>query len=117
MARKALADEALDSDKEVDVMRGPKKAGTTMRLKSNTVDVLGCNFEAARRRIEDKFSKTMTQKDKKVWILHGHGTGVLKQKIRNWLKTERQFVKTWKAADDTDGGDAFTMVEVKSLLM
>ena len=49
-----------------------------------------------------------------VYVLHGHGTGgVLKSKIRGWLKSERQLVKRWAPAAQADGGDAFTLLEVR----
>lgn len=77
---------------------------------------IGCNFEEARRRCEDKFSKVLMSKNPVVFILHGHGTqGVLKQKIRDWLKRDKQWVKRARPADPSDGGDAFTMVELKSI--
>ena len=58
----------------------------------------------------------MMNKNPVVFILHGHGTqGVLKQKIRDWLKRDKQWVKSAKPADPSDGGDAFTRVELKSL--
>lgn len=50
-------------------------------------------------------------------ILHGHGSGgVLKSKIRNWLngiQKRGQIVKTSKPAAASDGGDAFTQVELR----
>lgn len=53
-----------------------------------------------------------------VFILHGHGTqGVLKQKIRDWLKRDKQWVKRSRPADASDGGDAFTMVELKNSIL
>ena len=77
---------------------------------------LGCNFEEARRKCEDKFSRVLMSKNPVVFILHGHGTqGVLKQKIRDWLKRDKQWVKSARPADASDGGDAFTRVELKSI--
>jgi len=48
-------------------------------------------------------------------VLHGHGTGVLRRKVRDWLGRDRTFVKSWKKASDEDGGDAFTRVQVKKM--
>jgi dsDNA-specific endonuclease/ATPase MutS2 len=48
-----------------------------------------------------------------VYIPHGHGTGVLQKKIREWLQSDRQWVKTFRPADQEDGGDAMTRVELK----
>jgi DNA-nicking Smr family endonuclease len=49
-----------------------------------------------------------------IYILHGYGTGgVLRNKIRSWLQSEKQLVKKHGAADVADGGDAFTRVELR----
>ena len=97
---------------------GKESNGSVMRLSSNTVDCLGCSFEEARRMCEDKFARVMMSKNPVVYILHGHGTkGILKQKIRDWLGREKQFVKKFGAADSADGGDSFTKVELKNSLI
>ena len=85
-----------------------------MRTESNTVDVRGCNLEEAKERAKAKFSQCIMSGRSAVYILHGHGTGgVLKAKIRGWLKSESQLVKRWKPAEASDGGDAFTVVELR----
>ena len=48
-----------------------------------------------------------------VFILHGHGTGVLKQKIRAWLKNDRQWVGSFGPAEQVEGGEALTKVILK----
>ena len=91
------------------------KTGSTlnMRTESNTVDVRGCNLEEAKNKVKSKFSQCLMSNRKIVFILHGHGTGgVLKSKLRGWLGTERQLVKRWSPAEQSDGGDAFTRVEL-----
>lgn len=89
-----------------------------IRTQSNTVDVRGCTLMEAQEKIKDKCSAILMdgrQKNPVIFILHGHGTGgVLKSKIRQWLKTEsRSLVKKWSPADSADGGDAFTRIELK----
>ena len=89
----------------------------TMRTPGNTVDVRGCNLMEAQEKIKDKCSMILMQgrqKNPMIFILHGHGTnGVLKSKLRQWLKSDRSLVKRWSAADAADGGDAFTRMELK----
>jgi len=94
-----------------------KGGGGGMRLEANTVDVRGLTFDEARQKCLDKFSRVMTQKDPTVFVLHGHGTGVLRNKVRDWLGRDRNWVRSWKKADDADGGDAFTMVKVKKVML
>lgn len=100
------------------VTGGGKKSSSAssgnMRTQVNTVDVRGCNLEEAKEMSKDKFSTCLMAGRPVVYILHGHGTkGILKTKIRSWLKSERQLVKKWGPADASDGGDAFTRVELK----
>ena len=86
----------------------------TIRTDSNTVDVRGCNLEEAKSKAQDKFSSCLMSGRPVVYILHGHGSGnVLKTKIRGWLQSERQLVKSFASADKADGGDAFTRVELR----
>mmetsp|Transcript_3431 Transcript_3431/g.6468 ORF Transcript_3431/g.6468 Transcript_3431/m.6468 type:complete len:886 (-) Transcript_3431:98-2755(-) len=119
MARKALEAEKADVNAGSSTTSTEQSSSTSvMRLSSNTVDCLGCSFEEARRKCENMFSKFMTHKHPVVFILHGHGSkGILKTKIREWLGRERQFVKKFGPADPSDGGDAFTKVELKKSLL
>ena len=91
------------------------KFGGVGRLESNTVDCRGMNFEDAKQKVIKKMGTVMMQKRPVVYILHGHGTGALKTKIRSWLQRGKQWVKSYRKADQDDGGDAFTMVEVKKV--
>jgi DNA mismatch repair protein MutS2 len=89
-------------------------SSSEMRTASNTIDVRGCYFEEAKDKATEKFSTCLMGGRKVVFILHGYGTtGVLRTKIRNWLKSERQLVKSWKSADTADGGDSFSRVELR----
>lgn len=90
-----------------------KSSGVAMRTESNTVDVRGCNLSEAQEMVRDKFSTCLMSGRPVVYILHGHGTGgVLKAKIRAWLKSDK-LVKEFGAADRSDGGDAFTRVDLR----
>jgi dsDNA-specific endonuclease/ATPase MutS2 len=90
-------------------------ASVSIRTDSNTVDVRGSMFEEARELVKDKISTSITSgRSSVVYVLHGHGTaGVLKSKIRGWLTSERQLVKRWAPAEQTDGGDAYTRLEIR----
>ena len=47
----------------------------------------------------------------RVWIIHGKGTGVLKQEIRRYLQ-KHTLVKSFQTADSYKGGHGATMVEL-----
>jgi DNA mismatch repair protein MutS2 len=49
-----------------------------------------------------------------LYLLHGHGTGALKKGLRTWLRTSMGGrIRSWRAGTEADGGDAFTVVELK----
>ena len=116
-AQKALADEAGGS--EWDAARRantPQSNKVTMKTMSNTVDVRGCNLMEAQEKVKQKISSTlMSGRSPVIYILHGHGTGgVLKNKLRQWLRQEQgRLIKKFAPADAADGGDAHTRVELK----
>jgi DNA mismatch repair protein MutS2 len=98
----------------ITVNKEAASSSAEMRTQSNTIDVRGCYFEEAKDKATEKFSTCLMGGRKVVYILHGYGTtGVLRTKIRNWLKSERQLVKSWKAAETADGGDSFSRVELR----
>ncbi|KAL7545634.1 hypothetical protein ACHAWF_012320 [Thalassiosira exigua] len=116
MAQRALElDSAASDPSPVDIASSssPSDRGTTMKTKSNTVDCIGLTFEESKRKCIDAFGRAAMQNRSTVYVLHGHGTGVLKKKIRSWLQGDRRWAKSFRAADQADGGDALTKVELK----
>ena len=92
-----------------------KKAPSSlaMRFEGNTIDVRGSNLEDAKDKVINKIGQCKREGQNSIFVLHGHGSGgVLKAKLRGWLKTERRLVKRWAPADSSDGGDAFTRIEI-----
>ena len=112
-AEKALDNEMKTPQPAVSKDATKSTRSVSIRTDSNTVDVRGCNFEEAKDLVRTKISKSMMNMRTTVFVLHGHGTGgVLKRKLRQWLKSEKKLVKKWGAADQSDGGDAFTRLEL-----
>lgn len=117
-AAKALADERRggggDSSSTMQDIKTPKKKSVTIRTDVNTVDVRGCNLNEAQSKVKEKLSNALMAGRPVFYVLHGHGSGgVLKSKLRNWLRSESKLVKKYGPADASDGGDAFTRVELR----
>lgn len=112
---KALAKEGTNtaSERVVSTIQPPKSV-VSIRTDSNTVDVRGCNLEEAKSRIMDRISMCLQANRTVIYVLHGYGErGILRTKVRDWLKSERSLVKRSSPADSSDGGDAFTKVELR----
>ena len=117
MGRRALDLDVTDNspvNKVTSASSSRKSSGSAMKTRANTVDCIGKNFAESRQLCITAFSTASMQDKSVVYILHGHGTGVLKRKIREWLQRDRQWAKRFRAADQDDGGDAFTRVELKN---
>jgi len=83
-----------------------------MRTSFNTIDVRGLRLRDAEAKVDNFIKVGIPQKRKVVYILHGHGTGQLKEGLREFMK-RHPYVSRHRAADDSDGGDAFTQVFLK----
>ncbi len=115
------AERALDMEtssagnSKVKTQTPPESVRSTVaiRTQSNTIDVRGCTLEQAKSKAESAFSSCLMSNRSVVYILHGYGTGgILRNKVRNWLKTSSA-VKEWAPASAEDGGDAFTRVVLR----
>jgi DNA mismatch repair protein MutS2 len=118
-AERALREERAEKRdtsaiEQSDTISSRSKSSIAIRTESNTVDVRGCTLDEAKTKGTEAFSRCLMSGRSVVYILHGHGTGgVLKAKIRSWLQSERSLVRRYLPADRSDGGDAFTRVELR----
>jgi DNA mismatch repair protein MutS2 len=91
--------------------RAARSSGLTeaVRLPSNTLDMRGMRVEEGQEAAEQFFDKAIRSGWEQVFLLHGHGTGALKDGLRSWLRTSA-YVAEWAPAQEEQGGDAFTVV-------
>ena len=110
---RALAKENKGGEVAISAINTPKST-VSIRTESNTVDVRGCNLEEAKSKVLDRISMCLQANRMVLYVLHGYGErGVLRTKVRDWLKSERTLVKRSSPADSSDGGDAFTKIELR----
>ncbi len=85
-------------------------AGVHVAVAPNTLDLRGFRVDEALNAIEPFFD-SHTNRTGVVFLLHGHGTGVLKEAVRRWLPASR-YVRDFRPANAEEGGDALTVVRL-----
>jgi DNA mismatch repair protein MutS2 len=100
--RKKPAERRRDSDE-------PKVGGPTpLRSAVNTVNLVGQRVEPALERLDTFLDGLMRLGEPLGFVLHGHGTGALKNAVREHL-AQHPCVSRAEPAGPDDGGDAFTL--------
>ena len=79
-----------------------------VRVASNTLDLRGQRVEEALDNVDAFVDAMLLRGEQAAYVLHGHGTGALKQAVRAHLR-DSLAVSDSSAADSEDGGDAFTV--------
>lgn len=117
--------ESLDGQKPEPKQRDPRKGDgeeksphsempksaplPTLRTSSNTVDIRGSRVADA----EPTLEKAITQATAgAVWIIHGHGTGKLRQGVHEFLK-HHPLVERFEVASREEGGAGVTIAYLK----
>jgi DNA mismatch repair protein MutS2 len=77
--------------------------------KKEILKLLGLTVEEALEEIEKTLNKAFLEGIPKVYLVHGHGTGRLKENIKEYLKNH-PLVKNFKFADLMEGGTGVTIV-------
>lgn len=78
---------------------------------SQTLDLRGYRVEDALDEVESYLDKASLANLTPVYIIHGHGTGALKQAVRDFLQTS-PYVAKFRPGEDTEGGDGVSVVDI-----
>lgn len=109
----AVLDENYKESKKVKI---PGTSFKSFELKkyamSQTLDLRGYRVEEALDEVENYLDKASLANLSPVYIIHGHGTGALKQAVRDFLKTS-PYVAKFRVGEDTEGGDGVSVVDIK----
>src|SRR5262249_37380982 len=76
------------------------------------VDVRGLRADEAVREVESFLDQAFRNGDSGVLVLHGHGTGALKQAVREYLE-ESPYVRMYRPGESHEGGDGVTVVGLR----
>jgi DNA mismatch repair protein MutS2 len=83
-----------------------------LRMAANTLDLRGMRVDEGQDASEKFFDQAIQRGHDTVYLLHGHGTGALKDGVRAWLRSSA-YVRGWRPASEEQGGDAFTLVQLQ----
>jgi DNA mismatch repair protein MutS2 len=75
-----------------------------IRTSRNTIDIRGSRVADA----EPILEKALSEADRAIWIIHGHGTGKLRQGVHAFLQQHPR-VKRYELAEQSDGGTGVTI--------
>ena len=79
---------------------------------SQTLDLRGYRLEDALCELENYLDKASLYNLSPVYVIHGHGTGVLKQAVRDFAKTS-PYVAKYRIGEPSEGGDGVIVIDVK----
>ncbi|MBD2430434.1 MULTISPECIES: endonuclease MutS2 [Fischerella] len=85
----------------------PTQPAPAIRTSKNTIDIRG-------RRVADAelvLDKAISEATGPIWIIHGHGTGKLRQGVHTFLQQHPR-VSRYEAAEQSDGGTGVTVAYV-----
>ncbi|AFZ43933.1 MutS2 family protein [Halothece sp. PCC 7418] len=91
----------------------PKKSASeapTVRTESNTLDIRGYRVAQAESQLENTIR---SQNRGALWVIHGKGTGKLRQGVQEFLKQHPQ-VERYETAPQNEGGSGVTVAYLKS---
>lgn len=90
----------------------PKESYQLQKINmSNTLDLRGYRVEEALDSLELFLDKASLLNLTPVYIIHGHGTGVLKKAINEFLSTS-PYVAKYRFGESTEGGSGVSVVDI-----
>ena len=79
---------------------------------SNTLDLRGQRAEEALDNLESYLDEASLANLSPVYIIHGHGTGVLKTAVREFVSTS-PYVAKYRVGEEAEGGDGVCVIDIK----
>ena len=109
LTRRARAPEVqFKKTKAEKLERGEAARAAPLVTTLPTVDVRGQRVDEALRSLEEGLDRFIREGADQVHVLHGHGSGALKQAVREHL-ARSPYVKKARAAEQHEGGDQVTI--------
>ncbi len=115
-ARKTTAREAKfpSADRrEAQLAKASDAAPRALALQASSCDVRGLRSDDALRDLEQFLDRALRQGEESALVVHGHGTGALKQSVRSYLESS-PYVRGFRPGQAQEGGDGVTVVSLRS---
>lgn len=78
---------------------------------TNTLDLRGMKVEEALNKIDYYLDEASLANLTPVYIIHGHGTGALREAVREYLKSS-PYVSKFRPGEQNEGGDGVSVVDI-----
>ena len=91
---------------------GTKRATATLAGPTREIVLIGSTVDDAIGRIEKFLDDALLNDERRLRVVHGHGTGKLREAVRTYFR-KHPLVATVSPAADNEGGDGATIVELK----
>ncbi len=101
-----------ESSKDKAMARASKAAAAPLSVGGGRLDVRGMRADDAIGSVEQHLDRALGNGEETVSILHGYGTGALKQAVREYLDRSA-YVRMYRPGSDEEGGDGVTVVSLK----
>lgn len=98
--------------KQQKIIRKTTSSGSTRASVKSSLDLRGVRYEAALTELDRYLDTAVLANISPVEIIHGKGTGALRQGVTEFLRSDRR-VKSFHFASANAGGDGATIVELK----
>ncbi|MCA9613402.1 MAG: Smr/MutS family protein, partial [Myxococcales bacterium] len=79
----------------------------------NTLDVRGMRVDDAVPMTESFLDRMYGANEGVAYILHGVGTGALRDAVREMLRGDATYVRSFRSGSREEGGDRLTVVSLK----
>jgi DNA mismatch repair protein MutS2 len=91
----------------------PPQARVAPPTSENTLDVRGLRVDEALAMTEQFLDRAYGASQDTVYILHGVGSGALRDALREHLAHDARYVRRMRPATDEEGGARLTVVELR----
>lgn len=88
--------------------------GVPLKIQETTLDLRGVRVEEGLLRVDTFLDELLRRQESGGYVLHGHGTGAMKDAVRQHLRGHAVIVES-RACERDEGGDAWTVFWLRGM--